>query len=369
MPESIESTLPAFGQFGIFGTRCTVLVVPTEEVITIFHRSWDGIIACDSVWKISRDTLSYAICVSPLLWFTCGSEVSCFWPCITLSTTVQEALHSITPSSLHTVSSRIICQSNTLLSRYFLDIITHPFETRLAIGHDLASFGHKGSHSGDLLISALLVVVRSIIRLQLAPKLSVSRNFTARNDTTIEHPFHVWIQCRSGVRLCTCTSSYENLGIGSSVSSYSNFLYEIFVAFAVYIDFVFTRSEVVINEHTVVVVISSINSLAHEVTSYVFVRVSFDEFTFCVTEHNARTVDWIVNIVRRTTRVVSLVDLFILGTDITHDITLGILSTTVHFGETTPIAKTLLTAPVRLHSTVTSWLVSVEITLNQCTWI
>ena len=129
-----------------------------------------------------------------------------------------------------------------------------------------------------------------------------------------------------------------------------------------------TRSQVLEYENTVVVTIGSIVALIGFFAFYIWIAVCLDNLILRVTQNDLRAIDRVVNIVTSTTLVVRLVDLFIFGTNCTHDITLRVCSVAKIVLDTAEIANTFLAAPVWVQCAVTSWLISVEITLGQCTW-
>ena len=167
------------------------------------------------------------------------------------------------------------------------------------------------------------------------------------------------------------TIAQEDLSISSLICTYSYSTLVVLIATCIYMDSIFTRSQIIINEYTIVLIVSGIDILitVRRVTLSIVVVVSLDNVTCLVTQYYLRTVDWIVHVVVATASVVVvLVNLFLFGTDITHDITLALTSSTEVFLDTTSKTQALLTAPVGVQRTVASWLVSVEITFSQSTW-
>ena len=104
---------------------------------------------------------------------------------------------------------------------------------------------------------------------------------------------------------------------------------------------------------------------------YVTIAVGFNNLSFRVTKNNFRTVNWVINVVGSRFWFVEIVSQsFLLGTDITHDITFGLfVRIAVPCLDTTVVAYTLLAAPVRVHCTVSCRAIYVEVTFNQVTWI
>ena len=104
---------------------------------------------------------------------------------------------------------------------------------------------------------------------------------------------------------------------------------------------------------------------------YVTIAVGFNNLSFRVTKNNFRTVNWVINVVGSRFWFVEIVSQsFLLGTDITHDITFGLfIRIAVPSLDTTIVTDTLLTAPIRVHSAVTSRAIYVEVSLYQVTRI
>ena len=123
------------------------------------------------------------------------------------------------------------------------------------------------------------------------------------------------------------------------------------------------------NKHAIVVVISCVITLIAKFTIYVAIAISFDHLTICITQNYFRAIERIIDIISCATCIMSLIDLLITCTNISHDISFAFCSITIPCSNTTIVTQALLTTPLRIHRTVTSWLVSVEVTLNQITRI
>ena len=182
--------------------------------------------------------------------------------------------------------------------------------------------------------------------------------------STIKLPCDIRI-CRRNVWLCTwATFLHEDLWIDGLVCSYSYLLYQIFVTSFVYIEGVFTWSQVFEHEYTIVVVVGSIVVLVREFTFYVVVAVGLDHLVCFVAENDLSAVEWQILVVRTSIRDIVLVAEFLsLRANITHDITYFLSSFAIVILDTTEVANTLLAAPLWAQCTVTSRAISVEVTL------
>ena len=166
------------------------------------------------------------------------------------------------------------------------------------------------------------------------------------------------------------TCGHEYLAVAGLVSFDRNLLYYILVSARMEIHGVLTWSEVLIYKDAIVLVISGIVILVLEHTCYVVVAVSFNHLVLSIAQYHFRTIDRMILVVGTWLWLVEVVSqLFIFGTDITHDISFFLGSTAEPCLDTTIVADTLLTTPVWVHRAVTRWTIDVEIALYQETRI
>ena len=189
----------------------------------------------------------------------------------------------------------------------------------------------------------------------------------------IESRISTAIWCRSWIWswfflfLVICASGEEYFSIRCLIGSYSDVLGIFLITISSYSDGISTWCKVLIYKYTIVVIISSVALLVFEHTRHIIVAISHNGIARSIGQIDFCAVDRHIDIITCATRIVGLVDFFLFGTHITHDITFGLRSSTIPRSNTTIVTQTLLAAPIRIECTVASWLIGMEVSFNQIT--
>ena len=169
------------------------------------------------------------------------------------------------------------------------------------------------------------------------------------------------------VFLGVSTGGEEDLCITSFVGSNGDVLGIFLVSVRAHGNSIGARCKVFVRKHAVVVVVGGVALLVGEFACYIVVAVGHDGIACGIRKIYFGAIDRHVDIVACSTGVVGLVDLFVFGTNISHDISFGFRSIAIPCCNTAIVAQTLLATPFWAKCAVTSGLVGMEVTFYQIT--
>ena len=164
------------------------------------------------------------------------------------------------------------------------------------------------------------------------------------------------------------TGGEEDLSIRCLIGSYSDVLGIFLISVRAHGNSIGARSEIFIHEYTVVVMVGGVAFLVLKHTCYIVVAVGHDGIASSVGEIYFGAIDRHIDIVACSTGVVCLVDLFVFGTNISHDISFGFRSVAIPCCNTAIVAQALLATPFWAKCAVASGLVGMEVSLYQIPW-